>query len=200
MCPCQKINPNGGSSLMNKHPSEREAFVKTSRLVIYKPIQDDFECMNLLQSDPEVMRYMGGIRKPEQIRTNLTGMVHHFEKYGFSLGPVYELETGQFVGGAGILYLGYDDSQPDIEVGFALLSQFWSKGYATELANALIDWGFSNLKIPKLVGVAHVENLKSQKVLKKVNMHYKREGDYQGQKARFYEISKLEWSANLLRS
>ena len=83
---------------------------------------------------------------------------------------VYEKSSNDFIGQAGLIYLGYDDNQPNIELGYRLHKLYWGKGYATELTEALIMWGFKHLSIDKLMAVAHPDNISSQNVLIKSGM------------------------------
>lgn len=148
--------------------------LETDRLIVKKPSLDDVDDQFILQSDRDVMQYIaeGKPREIEKVRQLLIKLITHQEKHGFSLGSVIENNTGTFIGRAGLIYLGIDDTQPEIEIGYALLKEHWNKGYATELAVALIDWGFKNLSVDKLVGVTHPDNVRSQHVLEKAGMHY----------------------------
>lgn len=148
-------------------------FLETKRLIINVPQLIDFGNLYLLQSNADVMKYIGqGVRTQSEVMTGLKKAILHQEKYQFSLGCVFEKESGAFVGRAGLIYLAYDDTQPDIEVAYALIKDAWNKGYATELAMALIDWGFQNLSVTKLVAVINPQNDRSRHVLEKVKMSY----------------------------
>lgn len=165
--------------------------LETKRLIVKPTSLENIENVYALFSDPEVMRYVGrGIKTREEIRESLEEMIKHKEKHGFSFGDVYEKDTGLFVGRAGLIYLEMKDDQPDIEVGYILHKQFWKKGYATELARALLDWGFKHLSVNKLVAVIRPENEESRCVLEKSGMHYVgRENCYDTEVAK-YEIFK----------
>ena len=94
-------------------------FLETKRLILKSPELADFENLYALQSDSDVMQYVGqGVRAHAEVMTGLEKAIAHQEKYGFSLGTVYEKESGDFVGRAGLIYLAYDDTKPDIEVGY----------------------------------------------------------------------------------
>lgn len=148
-------------------------FIETPRLIIKPPNWIDFEAYHGLLSDPEVMRYIGkGIRTREETQENLQNQINHFNKHDFSLGFVYEKQTGLFVGRAGLVYLEMKDDQPDIEIGYALHQQFWNKGYGVELVKACIHWGFQHLPIKQLLAVIHPDNERSRKVLERAGMHY----------------------------
>lgn len=169
-------------------------FLETPRLIIEIPTISDVDHQYTLQSNPEVMRYIGkGIRTKKDIEQQITKAIQHYEKYHFSLGSVFEKQTHQFVGRAGLIYLAYDDTQPDIEVAYALLKPFWHQGFATELTRYLIKWGFSNLKIDKLVANTHPDNIASKHVLEKSGMQFIKKGSYNHLPVDYYEILKSNW-------
>ena len=137
------------------------------------------------------MKYIGrGIRTKDEVMNGLEKAIHHFENYGFSLGNVIEKSSNTFIGRAGLIYLGYDDQQPDIEVGYALTKTAWSKGYATELSNALIHWGFEHLTVERLVGVINPSNEKSRRVLEKIGMNYVGRAHHWNNEVALYELHK----------
>lgn len=166
-------------------------FLETKRLIINTPELSDFDNLYILQSDPDVMRFIGhGVRTKEVVAESLQVAIHHQQKHGFSLGNVYEKETGTFVGRAGLIYLAFDDTQPEIEVGYALLTPYWNKGYATELTQALIKWGFQHLSVDHLVGVIRPQNDRSRHVLEKSGMKYIKLSLYRDIEVAFYQIDK----------
>ena len=165
--------------------------LETKNLIITTPQLEDFDNLYALQTDADVMKYIGqGVRTQLEVESGLKKAIAHQEKHGFSLGCVVEKESGVFVGRAGLIYLAYDDSQPDIEVGYALTKAAWSKGYGTELAKALINWGFEHLPIAKLVGVINPANERSRKVLEKVQMNYVGLANYWNNEVALYDIHK----------
>lgn len=166
-------------------------FLETNRLILKAPELSDFDDLYLLQTDPEVMKYIGeGVRSKQEVELSLHNAIAHYQKHGFSLGNVFEKESGEFIGRAGIIYLALDDTQPDIEIGYAFFKPYWNKGYATELSRALIIWGFANLPVNYLVGVIKPKNEKSRHVLEKVGMKYIKQSLYRGQEVAYYRIDK----------
>jgi ribosomal-protein-alanine N-acetyltransferase len=165
--------------------------IETKRLIIKLPQLADLDDLYALQSDPDVMRYVGtGVRTREVVQEGLLSNIQHQEKHGFSLGAVYLKETGEFIGRAGLIYLAFDDTQPDIEIGYMLHKNCWNNGYATELAQACIQWGFENLKVNKLVAVIQPENEASQRVLEKLGFCYMGRDIYRDTEVALYEIYK----------
>jgi len=137
--------------------------LETDRLVLRPLTEDDFDRMYLLQSNPEVMRYigMGKARTKKEARKVFELFLNHQKKWGFSFCTAFEKESGSLIGFIGVVHLALDDNNPEIEVGYWLLPEFWKKGYATEGAKACIKWAFNHLSIEKVVGVTHPDNLAS---------------------------------------
>jgi RimJ/RimL family protein N-acetyltransferase len=57
------------------------------------------------------------------------------------------------------------------EVGWAVHSEEWGKGYATEAAWQLIDWAFKELNVHRVVAFCHADNTRSVRVMEKLGMH-----------------------------
>ncbi|MHB1946843.1 MAG: GNAT family N-acetyltransferase [Gammaproteobacteria bacterium] len=165
-------------------------FFETSRLIINIPQSHDIDDLYSLQSDPDVMKYIGHgkPRSKSEVTEGLNKAIEHYQKHGFSVGCVFEKTTGEFVGRAGLIYLAYDDTQSDIEIGYALHKKYWGKGYATELAKACVQWGFQHINTTKLVGVTLPHHIKSQQVLEKAGMKYVKMNLYRGLEVTQYEI------------
>jgi [ribosomal protein S5]-alanine N-acetyltransferase len=168
----------------------KKIMLKTSRLVIYTPNLNDFSDLHLLQSNSEVMTFIGsGVRSREEVLLGLRKAINHQKNHGFSLGSVFEKNTHQFIGRAGLIYKDYNDKQPEVEVAYALLPEYWRQGYATELALNLIKWAHTALQITHLIGMVNPENFNSKKVLKKAGMNLSRIEEYSNKKVEIWSYS-----------
>ena len=77
-------------------------------------------------------------------------------------------ETGKLIGGCGI---GKRHQQPKMGmIGYCLNKAYWNKGYGTEAAKALIEFGFTRLALHKISALCNPENIGSNQVLKKSGM------------------------------
>jgi [ribosomal protein S5]-alanine N-acetyltransferase len=158
---------------LRKKRNDMSIILETKRLVLKTPTLDNIDELYLLQSDPDVMKYIGsGVRTKEVVIDATESAIKHYKDHGFSMGSLYEKKTGHFIGQAGLLYLAYNDKQPDIEIGYRLHKRYWGRGFATEIGKALVTWGFQHLAIDHLIAVINPENSKSEAVLKKIGMHY----------------------------
>jgi ribosomal-protein-alanine N-acetyltransferase len=57
------------------------------------------------------------------------------------------------------------------EVGWAVHPDEWGRGYATEAAWHVMDWGFRELNIHRIVAFCHASNTTSVRVMEKLGMH-----------------------------
>ena len=54
-----------------------------------------------------------------------------------------------------------------------LREEDWGKGFATEIARRLIEYGFGELNLPEIFATVDDENLASHRVLEKAGMNFK---------------------------
>lgn len=59
------------------------------------------------------------------------------------------------------------NDQKEDEIGYRLREQFWKKGFGTEIAKGLIDFGFRELGLEKIVADVAIQNTNSVKILEK---------------------------------
>jgi len=57
-------------------------------------------------------------------------------------------------------------------IGYCLNRYFWGKGYATETANALVDFGFDRLNLHRIFVTCDPANTASAHVLKRIGMKF----------------------------
>jgi GrpB-like predicted nucleotidyltransferase (UPF0157 family)/GNAT superfamily N-acetyltransferase len=149
-------------------------FLETERLILKTPELSDLDNLVVLRSDPDVMKYTGDdVQEKEEVKEALDFFISYYDKHGMGFFSVFEKETGSFIGQAGLFHLLFDDTQPEIEIAYRLHKKFWGKGYATELAKAIIQWGFQHLSKDKLIASSYPENVFSQKVLTKAGLDFR---------------------------
>lgn len=145
----------------------------TPRLVLRPFRLDDVDALHAMDGDERVMRYIGpGLpgRTRAQTTEALARMVTYAAAHpGYGLLHASRHDDGSFVGGCGLYPLPESDTA-DIEIAYRLPRDCWGRGYATEMARAVLDHGFATLELARIVGVTHPDNLPSQRVLRKIGM------------------------------
>ena len=168
---------------LHKNKVKDEDIVMETKRLVLKPIAlSHFDDLVALRSDPEVMKYVGDglTQTKEQVLDFINYGVDYFAKYGLDFFSVFKKETGEFVGQAGLFHVGFNINQPDIELAYRLHKKYWNRGYATELAKALIYYGFNKLSLPKIIATVRPENVGSRRVMEKAGMSYMGIVDFRG--------------------
>ena len=150
----------------------------TSRLTAERLDESHLDDLVALHLDPDVSRYLGGVRSAEATKAYLAVNLAHWDRHGFGLW-VLRTQTGEFAGRAGIRHLVIDDTA-EVEVAYTFKRALWGQGLASEIANALTRLGLVQLELPSLVGVVSVQNVASRRVLEKSNYILERSTLYHG--------------------
>ncbi len=136
---------------------------------------EDFPLFYSVFSNETVMRYawIDRISSEEDARTFFEGFINTGEevnKDGSYAFAVFSKDSNEFVGFADILVHSRNSSGGCGEIGYFLLPEYWGKGFATELANTLIELGFTKLGFHKISARCNSKNLKSEGIMKKAGM------------------------------
>jgi ribosomal-protein-alanine N-acetyltransferase len=163
--------------------------LQTARLILRPLGEDDLDDLAALHADPDVVRHLTGgrPRTREQMQERLRAVADHWRKHGFGMWAVLDREDGRFVGHCGV---GYLHDLPDAELAYTFAPRYWGRGLATEAVSAVLRHAFAVVGLPRVVGVAVVENVASQRVMVKVGMTLQGPYEYDGKKALMYAIEK----------
>jgi len=161
--------------------------LKTDRLILREFTLNDLDNLYLLDSSLDVMKYIGKLRTREEVERSIERVKKYYiNNPGLGLWITIEKKSEKFIGWSGIQHL----DETEIEVGYRYLKEFWGKGYATEAATFLVDYGFNKMNLNKIVGVTHPDNIASQRVLEKAGLKYEKEAFYHETNVRYYTINK----------
>jgi ribosomal-protein-alanine N-acetyltransferase len=146
-----------------------------------------------LYADPSVSRYIGGPQTKQTILKWLVADIAHFQRYGFAMGSLYLQKSGDFIGRAGLIYPRYDgsDNTSALELGYALHPPYWHQGYATEIGQQLVIYGFETTNVIKIIGHADIHNLASQRVMQQLGMHEVKQTAPENNHLKQYEILRI---------
>jgi RimJ/RimL family protein N-acetyltransferase len=151
--------------------------IETDRLLLREIVPADKKDMLRMYSDEEVHRYTGEptIESLEEMEKAILERVPNYKKYGYGRWATILKEDMRFIGWAGLAYLPEFD---EIDLGYRFMPQYWGKGYATEASQAVLDYGFEQLKLPKIIAIAMKENKASIRVMEKVGMVFDKYAPY----------------------
>jgi ribosomal-protein-alanine N-acetyltransferase len=98
--------------------------------------------------------------------------------------------TWEMIGTAGLQPL---EDTGEIEVGYSIIKDFWSKGIGTEAARGWLNYGFTAAGLERIVAVAVEENTASRRIMEKLGMHYEKTEVHYDEPCAFYAISREEF-------
>lgn len=163
--------------------------IETDRLILRELDVHDSESFFNLNSDPEVLKYTGdlpfsAIADAEKFLINYS----EYRKNGFGRWAVILKETESFIGWSGLKL----NEENLVDIGFRFFKKEWGKGYATESAKAVLDYGFNTLKLKEIIGRASKDNISSIRVLEKLNMTFWKQDSFEGvEESVYYRIKKI---------
>jgi [ribosomal protein S5]-alanine N-acetyltransferase len=145
--------------------------LQTPRLTLRPFAPEDAPVLHRINQREGVLRYFPGTTPPslEKVVRFVTFQQKHWEKFGYGNWAIVPNGETEMAGWVGLQFL------PELnqtEVGFLLDAPFWGKGYATEAAQASLQFGFEHFDFDHIIALAHSENLASRRVIAKCGMTY----------------------------
>jgi ribosomal-protein-alanine N-acetyltransferase len=138
------------------------------RLNLRGPRADDAEAVFALFSDPEVMRYWS--RPPMTGRSEAEGLIAEIGE-GFAqrtlLNWVVTARADDAVIGTCTLFR-FDPRHRRAELGYALRSDHWGRGYAAEAVSLALDWAFRTLGLHRIEADIDPRNDGSRRLLQRL--------------------------------
>jgi len=154
--------------------------LQTERLILREFDEGDAAAFYVLGSDPAIIRFTGdpGLTSIEHAREVLRSHpLADYQKYGFGRWACLHKETGAIIGFAGLKYL---EDLKEVDIGYRLVPAHWGAGLATEAGRAVLDYGFRELHLEEIIGLADPANVASVRVLEKLGFSFDRMMEYGG--------------------
>lgn len=166
----------------------------TRRLTIRHFIATDWPAVHSYTANPSVMAYI-----PEGTFSEEQAQAFVEQNSGEEAEAVAVLLSGtELLIGHGIFHPWF--APETYEIGWVFNPQYYGQGYATEAAQALLDYGFEMLNAHRIIATCQPENPASYRVMEKLGM--RREGHFRQCIFRgngvwwdeyFYAILRTEW-------
>ena len=163
----------------------RNIVCETSRLILRYFTPDDLAPLAAMHLDVEVTRFIGGVKTLEQTRERLEQWLAEYERYGFSKWAVVLRGSEELIGRCG-LSPEQIDGVDEWELGWTFARAYWGKGYATEAAEAAMEYSFRVLGHRRLISLIRLGNVASARVAEKIRMNYERRVQWNGMPAHMY--------------
>ena len=145
---------------------------ETERLRLGHLTEDDAAFALQLLNEASYIRNIGdkGVRTLEQARAYLLdGPVASYSRHGFGLNRVTLKDTGAVAGMCGLLRR---DGMQDVEIGYAFLPEFWSKGFAREAVAGVLRTAVTQHGLQRVIAVVSPDNAESIHLLEKLGFAF----------------------------
>lgn len=142
--------------------------IETERLYTEEITSKHFDLIKGLYQDREVRHfYDRQFLADDDVSEEIALYIKLREKFGHARYAVFEKQTKEFIGVAGIDNVTVDSEEK--QYGLTLHKKFWGKGYGTEIGKVLIDaWGINEIS-----AYVHDKNVASHRMLEKLGFKFR---------------------------
>ena len=172
--------------------------LETPRLRLRPLASSDEADLIALDSDPEVMRYVGspaGVKSPAETAERARLRIRETQRGDYEPLGFWRIEgrgDRAFHGVGALIRMPGGD---DVEVAYRLARTAWGQGIASEAAGALVAHALGPLALPRVVAVTYPANQASQRVLDKLGFERHGLREYKGVQATYHVLTSAAWAA-----
>lgn len=158
------------------HPSRTPPLtpLATERLRLRPVTLDDAPFILDLVNQPSWLEHIGdkGVRDLEGARDYLrNGPLAMYQQHGFGLYCIERTADGTAMGLCGLIKR---DTLDDVDIGYALLPQYWGQGYAREAAAATLQHAVRDIGLRRVVAITSPGNASSARLLESLGFRFER--------------------------
>lgn len=145
--------------------------IETPRLLLRPWRDEDAGPFFLINSDPEVRRYLGIQGTREETDAAIARQRALQESAGFCFWAMVRKEDEALLGFCG-LRPGVPDTPiaRDLEIGWRLGTAYWGRGYAREAADVCMSWAFKAMSAPQVAAITVPANKRSWLLMERLGM------------------------------
>lgn len=145
--------------------------LETPRLYLREFTIEDAQLLIDLNSNPNVTRYTGDgpVKDLAEAKRILTDIILPQYKNKMGRWAVHLKSNNEFIGWCGLKFIAEEN---EIDLGYRFFENHWGKGYASESAKAVLEYGVNTLKLKNIIARAAKDNVASINVIKKLGMVY----------------------------
>lgn len=146
--------------------------IETERLQLREFTLSDAPYMLRQLNEPSFIENIAdrGVRTLEQAEAYLqNGAMASYQNSGFGFWAVIEKSSKQMIGMCGLIKR---DNLTDVDLGYALLPEYFGNGYAIEATKACIQAAKNRFHLQRLLAIVNPDNSTSRKLLDKIGFQY----------------------------
>jgi ribosomal-protein-alanine N-acetyltransferase len=147
--------------------------IETNRLRGERIYESHWKLWFDMGTNVDVMATLGGIWSQGKAWEKMKWNCEQWECYGHGQWMFFEKDTDSFVGRGGIRKTQVNSDEV-IELGYALMPQYWGKGLAVEIGKKALSIAFDTFHYPSVVCFTLVDNKRSERVMQKIGFFFER--------------------------
>lgn len=145
--------------------------IQTTRLILRPITFEDAPGLFEMDSSAAVHRYLGQqpVKQMEEI-IEVIGFIHQqYQDHGMARWAVIDKQTQEFLGWSGLKWITepINEKLHYYDLGYRFKESAWGKGYATEAAQAWVNYARDEMQLDAIFAIADPNNTGSCKVLQK---------------------------------
>jgi RimJ/RimL family protein N-acetyltransferase len=167
--------------------------LESPRVLLRAWQKSDLAPWSALNADSETLKYFPRIYSAEESLASYLRLRDLLANNEFGLWAAQERSSGEFMGFVGLAKQEIPGVafMPCYEIGWRLDKKYWGKGYATEAAKVVLDYGLEDLGLAEIFSFTAKQNLPSINVMKKIGLRERPELDFAH--PRIEDVSPVKW-------
>lgn len=163
--------------------------LKTERLTLRPINKTDVKIAEDIFTDPFVRKFLfdDEILEKNQIEEFIETSEETFREKNYGLWLIFSDDSETAIGFTGLWHF-FDEDQPQIL--YALLPKFTAKGFASEAAQKVIEYSFSQLNFKYLEANCDAPNINSHRVAENLGMKKIKQAEINGLPTVFFRLEK----------
>jgi RimJ/RimL family protein N-acetyltransferase len=161
----------------------------TDRLHLHPLAVANAAALHALWTDVNVRRFLwdGQIIPREQTSDIIDTSAQLYRERGLGLWAAHPRECDELIGIGGFWFFR---DPPDLELLYAVAADQWNRGYATEIARAVVAYGLEHLCMTEIRASTDAANVASVRVLEKAGFQFERRAVTGGLNTVYYRLSR----------
>lgn len=152
--------------------------LETERLILRDWREEDVDDFHKLGEDERVMQFLGGVFTRKRTAALIADLQNRAARWGCTFWAVERQDDRRVIGFTGCVRGTIPQIAGDLEIGWRLASDCWGHGYATEAAQASVEWARRNCPDRMLVAITSVGNRASRALMERLGMAYNPARDF----------------------
>ena len=145
--------------------------IRTPRVLLRAWKETDRDAWALMNADAAVRQYFPTVLTREDADGEFERISGTVRQRGWGMWALEIPGKHAFAGFVGLNPPAYEAIwQPAVEIGWRLAQDTWHQGYATEAAEAAVEFAFEHLQLPQVLALSVTTNTPSHNVMDRLGM------------------------------